>query len=159
MNINLTLLGQAIAFTIFVLLCMRYVWPPLRGMLDERADKIAAGLSASSQAAVALEEARAESECLLQEARATAAEAVKTAEGRAIRIVAEAKTQAQVEAERQIQAARAEIERAQNRARDNLRKELSDLVVMGTEKVISVELAQLDATAHAEMLEAMARRL
>ncbi|MCP1366253.1 F0F1 ATP synthase subunit B, partial [Halomonas sp. BBD48] len=29
MNINLTLIGQTIAFAIFVWFCMKYVWPPL----------------------------------------------------------------------------------------------------------------------------------
>jgi len=28
-NLNATILGQAIAFVLFVLFCMKYVWPPL----------------------------------------------------------------------------------------------------------------------------------
>ncbi|HCW99392.1 MAG TPA: F0F1 ATP synthase subunit B, partial [Pantoea sp.] len=29
MNINATILGQAIAFILFVAFCMKYVWPPI----------------------------------------------------------------------------------------------------------------------------------
>ncbi|CCJ90593.1 ATP synthase B chain [Cronobacter turicensis 564] len=31
MNLNATILGQAIAFVLFVLFCMKYVWPPIMG--------------------------------------------------------------------------------------------------------------------------------
>ena len=29
MNINATLIGQSVAFFIFVMFCMKYVWPPV----------------------------------------------------------------------------------------------------------------------------------
>ena len=55
MNINLTILGQAIAFFIFVVFCMKYVWPPVITALQERQKKIADGLAASDRAAKDLE--------------------------------------------------------------------------------------------------------
>ena len=57
MNINLTILGQAIAFAIFVLFCMKYVWPPLRDALTERQERIADGLSAAEKAKADLKNA------------------------------------------------------------------------------------------------------
>ena len=50
MNINMTLLGQAISFAIFVWFCMKYVWPPLTAALAERQQKIAEGLNAADKA-------------------------------------------------------------------------------------------------------------
>ena len=49
MNINLTLIGQAISFAIFVWFCMKYVWPPLIKVLEERAATIAEGLAAAEK--------------------------------------------------------------------------------------------------------------
>ena len=48
MNINLTLIGQMLAFAVFVWFTMRYVWPPLTKAMDERKGKIAEGLAAGS---------------------------------------------------------------------------------------------------------------
>lgn len=45
MNINATLIGQSVAFLIFVLFCMKFVWPPVITALHERQKKIADGLT------------------------------------------------------------------------------------------------------------------
>ena len=71
MNINATLIGQAVAFFIFVWFCMRYVWPPLIEALNERKQSIADGLAAA-------ERGRHEHE--LAERRAT--EIIRDANGR-----------------------------------------------------------------------------
>ena len=36
MNINLTLIGQMLAFVAFVVFCMKYVWPPILAAMHER---------------------------------------------------------------------------------------------------------------------------
>ena len=54
MNINLTLIGQMIAFAAFVLFCMKYVWPPILAAMAERAEKIADGLAAADRIVVAM---------------------------------------------------------------------------------------------------------
>ena len=36
MNINFTLIGQLIAFAVFVMFCMKYVWPPLLAAIEDR---------------------------------------------------------------------------------------------------------------------------
>ena len=46
MNINGTLVAQAIVFALLVLFTMKFVWPPIAAALDERASKIADGLAA-----------------------------------------------------------------------------------------------------------------
>jgi F-type H+-transporting ATPase subunit b len=49
MNINLTLFVQMIAFAVFVIFCMKYVWPPIMKALEERTAKIAEGLAAAER--------------------------------------------------------------------------------------------------------------
>ena len=50
MSINATLIVQMIVFAILVWFTMRFIWPPLTAALDERAKKIAEGLSAADKA-------------------------------------------------------------------------------------------------------------
>lgn len=50
MNLNATLIGQLIAFAIFVWFCMKYVWPPIIKAIEERQRSIANAL-ASAEAA------------------------------------------------------------------------------------------------------------
>ena len=50
MNINATLIGQTIAFIIFVWFCVKYVWPPIIKAIEERQSQIANAL-ASAEAA------------------------------------------------------------------------------------------------------------
>ena len=49
MNMNLTLIGQAISFAIFVWFCLKYVWPPILKALEERETRIADGLAAAER--------------------------------------------------------------------------------------------------------------
>ena len=51
MNLNASMFGQAISFVIFVWLCMKYVWPPLVKLIDERRAEIAQGLEQTEKAA------------------------------------------------------------------------------------------------------------
>ena len=60
MNINLTLIGQAIAFAMFVAFCMKFVWPPLINAISERQRKIADGLNAAEKAKADLADAQAQ---------------------------------------------------------------------------------------------------
>ena len=55
MNMNATLIGQLIAFTVFVLFCMKKVWPPLLQAIEDRQKTIADGLAASERAEKDLE--------------------------------------------------------------------------------------------------------
>ena len=110
MNINLTLLGQAISFAIFVFLCMKHVWPPVMAALRERQDKIAQSLAAAEEGAQRREEAEAEVDTMVQDAKAQAAEIVAQAQKRGNEIIDESKDTARTEGERLKAAAQSEIE-------------------------------------------------
>ena len=156
MNLNLTLLGQAIAFSIFVWFCMRYVWPPLIGALRERQDKIARGLADAEQSEQKREEAEAEVATMLQDARAQAAEIVAQAQKRANEVVEESKTTARTEGERIIAAARADIDQEVVGAREGLRRELGAVAMDAARKILGSEV---DESRHGAVIDDLAARI
>jgi len=156
MNINMTLLGQAISFAIFVWFCMKFVWPPLMAALDERQKKISDGLNAAVKAQRDLETAHAQVADELQAAKAQAAELLEQAHKRSQQMLEEARNAAAAEGERQLALARSQIEQEVASARDTLRAQVSALALAGAEKILE---AQVDASAHAAMLDKLATQL
>ena len=69
MDINVTLLGQMITFAIFVWFTMKFVWPPIVKAMQDRQDKIAAGLAAAEQGEQALQVATQQIANQMQEAK------------------------------------------------------------------------------------------
>ena len=156
MNINATLLGQSIAFLIFVTFCFKFIWPPLVNALQERKKKIAEGLAAAERGHHEQELARERAKDELKEAKAQATEIIAQAQKRASGIVEEAKDNARAEGERLITAARAEIDRELNQAREQLREQVSKLAIVGAEKILRREI---DAAANQELVESVANQL
>ena len=156
MNINLTLIGQMIAFVCFVLFCMKFVWPPIVAAMAEREKKIADGLAAADRASHDLELAKEKAVERLKEAKEEAAGIIDSANKRANQIVQEAKDAALVEAERVKASAQAEIEQEANRAREQLRSQVAALSLAGAEKVLG---AAIDREAHAGLVDKLASEL
>ena len=156
MNINLTLIGQMIAFVCFVVFCMKYVWPPILAAMAEREKKIADGLAAADRASHDLELAKEKAVERLKDAKHEAAGIIDSANKRGNQIVEEAKDAALVEAERVKASAQAEIEQEANRAREHLRCEVAALSLAGAEKVLG---ASIDQEAHKELVEKLAAEL
>ena len=156
MNINLTIIGQAIAFAIFVIFCMKYVWPPITDALAERKKKIAEGLDAAERAARDLELAKEKAASNMRESKEQAAAIIEQANKRANQIIDEAKEQATEEANRVKAAAQAEIEQEANRAKEALRGQVAALAVAGAEKILE---ASIDEKAHAQLVDKLAAEL
>jgi F-type H+-transporting ATPase subunit b len=156
MNINATLIGQAIAFFLFVVFCMKYVWPPILHALEERKKKIADGLAAAEHGkhSQLLAEERAKE--LLRDAKEQAGEIITRADKRATEIVEEAKDDARVEGGRMLTAARAEIDQEINRVKEDLRGQVVSIALAGASKVLGREV---DETAHAELLNKLAAEI
>jgi F-type H+-transporting ATPase subunit b len=148
-NINLTLIGQLIAFVAFVAFCMRYVWPPITAAMAERQGKIAEGLAAADRAGHDLELAQKRATEQLAEAKREAAGIIEAANKRAQAVVDEAKQAAIAESERVKAAASAEIEQERARAQEQLMTQVSALAVAGAEKILG---AEIDADKHADLL-------
>jgi len=155
-NINLTLFGQMLAFVGFVWFCMKYVWPPITGAMQARAERIAEGLAAADRANHDLELAQEKAVQRLKEAKEEAASIVDMAHKRANQIVDEARDTAREESERVKASARAEIEQETNRAREELRSQVAALSLAGAEKVLG---KAIDRQAHAELVDSLASEL
>lgn len=156
MNINLTLIGQMLAFVCFVVFCMKYVWPPIMAAMAEREKKIADGLAAADRANHDLELAQEKAVDRLREAKEEAAGIIDSANKRANQLVEEAKEAARAEAERVKASARAEIEQETNRAREALRSQVAALSLAGAEKVLG---RAIDQDAHRDLVEKLAAEL
>ncbi|MEH6586897.1 MAG: F0F1 ATP synthase subunit B [Halioglobus sp.] len=156
MNINLTLIGQMIAFICFVVFCMKYVWPPIIAAMSEREKKIADGLAAADRASHDLELAKEKAVERLKEAKQEASGIIDSANKRAGQLVEEAKDAAVVEADRVKASAQAEIEQDANRAREQLRGQVAALSLAGAEKVLG---SAIDREAHNELVEKLATEL
>jgi F-type H+-transporting ATPase subunit b len=155
-NINLTLIGQMIAFICFVLFCMKYVWPPILAAMAEREKKIADGLAAADRASHDLELAKEKAVERLTEAKHEAAGIIDAANKRGNQLVEEAKNAAVTEADRVKASAQAEIEQETNRAREQLRGQVAALTLAGAEKVLG---SAIDQQAHAELVDKLAAEL
>ncbi|WP_018982206.1 F0F1 ATP synthase subunit B [Salinimonas chungwhensis] len=156
MNINATLIGQLIAFIVFVWFCMKYVWPPLLSAIEERQKKIADGLEASDRAEKDLELAREKATEQLKEAKAQAAEIIEQAKKRGNQLVDEETQKGQAEREKIVAAGYAEIEAERNRAKEELRKQVAALAVRGAERILQREI---DAQAQNDIVEKLVAEL
>ncbi len=156
MNINFTLIAQAIAFAVLIWFTVKFVWPPLLKAIEARQKEIADGLAAAQEGRSALEVAAKKSEVTLTEAKQKASEIIAQAEKRGTQIIEEAKGNAKVEGDRIIAGAKAEIEQEVNRAKEGLRAQVSTLAIAGAEKILRKEI---DAKAHSELLSKLAAEL
>ncbi len=149
MSINATLIVQMIVFAILVWFTMRFVWPPITAALDERAKKIAEGLSAADKAKSDLAAANQRVEQQLSAARNDAAKRLADAERLAQQTIEEAKARAAEEGAKIVAAARAEAEQESVKAREALREQVAALAVKGAEAILKREV---NAGVHAELL-------
>jgi F-type H+-transporting ATPase subunit b len=156
MSITGTLIIQMIVFLILVGFTMKFVWPPITAALDERAKKIADGLSAADKAKSELAVANQRVEAQLSAARNDAAKRLADAERLGLQMVEEAKAKATVEADKIIAAARAEAEQASVKARETLREQVAGLAVKGAEQILRKEV---NASVHTDLLSRLKAEL
>jgi F-type H+-transporting ATPase subunit b len=156
MNINATLFGQMIVFAILIWFTMKFIWPPLMSAIEERQQKIAAGLAAADRARQELADADARANEELKEARGKASEIIDQAHARANQIIDEARQEAIAEGNRQKASAETSIAAATTRAREDLRRQVSALAVTGAEKLIRREI---DPSAHQALLDELAAEI
>jgi F-type H+-transporting ATPase subunit b len=156
MNINATLLGQTLAFVIFVAICWKYVWPPIIAIMEEREKRIADGLEAAKKADDSLAEAQLAFDQEINKAKAEAAEILEKANSRASQIVSDATVKAEVEAEKILSSASKNIENDVNKAKEELRQKMSELIIDTSEKILGDEISP---EKHQELLKKAASEL
>jgi F-type H+-transporting ATPase subunit b len=155
-SINATLILQMIVFAILVWFTMKFVWPPITAALDERAKKIADGLSAADKAKSELAQANKRVEEQLSAARNDAAQRLADAERLAQSMIEEAKGRANEEGAKIIAAAKAEAEQEATKAREALREQVAALAVKGAESILRREV---NPGVHAELLNRLKAEL
>ncbi|MDA7576112.1 F0F1 ATP synthase subunit B [Gammaproteobacteria bacterium] len=156
MNINATLLGQTLAFVIFVAICWKYVWPPIIAIMEEREKRIADGLEAAKKADDSLAEAQLAFDQEMNKAKAEAAEILEKANSRASQIVSDATVKAEAEAEKILSSASKNIENDVNKAKEELRQKMSELIIDTSEKILGDEISP---EKHQELLKKAASEL
>jgi len=155
-DINLTLIGQTIAMIVFVWFCMKFIWPPILHALEERQQQIEEGLAAADKSQEKLIEAQAKADEIVAEARQQATGILDQAHARANEIVAEGKETGVKERERQLTAAQTEIEAETNKAREELRGQVSAIAIASAEKILNREI---DGKAHEDILGKLAQEI
>jgi len=156
MQINATLIGQALGFLILVWFTWMFIWPPLLKAIDERQKKIADGLAAANRGQKDLDEAKTQALEIVREARAKAAQIVDQANSRGNQLVEEARGTAIAEGDRLIAAARGEIATESTRVRGELRGEVARLAVAGASQLLKREI---NPAAHQALLDELADRI
>src|SRR5689334_20601669 len=156
MNINLTLLMQAVGFGLFIWFTARFIWPPLMRAVETRQRQIAEGLAAGEQGRQNLASAEKRVAEVIAEAKTKAAEIVATGEKFRAETMDQAKVEAAAERDRIIAAAKAEAQQEYAAAREQLRNQVADLAVAGAAKILRREV---DAKAHAELLATIRQEL
>jgi F-type H+-transporting ATPase subunit b len=141
---------------VFVWFTMKVIWPPVMKAIEERQTKIADGLAAAERGQQSLDSARAEAAAIIGEARKQATGILDQAHARANEIVAEGKAEGVKERERQLAAARAEMEQDINRAREELRGQVSAIAVASAEKIL---MREIDPKTHEDILAKLAAEL
>ena len=156
MNINATLLGQTLAFVIFVAICWKYAWPPIIAIMEEREKRIADGLEAAKKADDSLAEDQLAFDKEMNKAKAEAAEILEKANSRASQIVSDATVKAEAEAEKILSSASKTIENDVNKAKEELRQKMSELIIDTSEKILGDEISP---EKHQELLKKAASEL
>lgn len=140
MDINATLIGQMITFALFVWFTMKFIWPPLTNVMEERRKKIAAGLSASEEGQRELEQAKVRIAEQMEQVKADAARIIEAANQRGSHIIEEAKQQARIESERIVHLAQNEIQQSYNQVKTELMQQVAQIAVAGAEKILRHEV-------------------
>jgi F-type H+-transporting ATPase subunit b len=156
MNLNLTMVVQAITFALFIGVCRIWIWPVILRAIETRQKTIADGLAEAERGRSSLDAAQKEKEVILREARTRAQEIVVAAEKSAGQRIEESKSQAKSEGERLLAAANAQIQQEVQSAKQQLREQVAALAVSGAEKILRREV---DSKAHADMLNQLKAQL
>jgi len=155
-NLNATLFFQMIVFFILAWFTMKFVWPPLTKAMDDRRQKIADGLAAADKGKADLAQAQARISLIEASAKAESHARMTEAERQVAALIDAARREAEEEKARIIAQAQQDAAQEVARIRDGLRNEVAILAVQGAEQILKREV---DADAHAELLEQLKAQL
>ncbi|VAX76182.1 ATP synthase subunit b [Serratia symbiotica] len=152
MNLNSTILGQAIEFILFVLFCMKYVWPPIMLAIEKRQKEIADSFALAESAKKDLHLAQANAVNHLNTAKVAAQALMEQARKRKVQILDETKVEAEQVRNKITAQTQADIESECVRASEELRKQVATLAIAGVEKIIE---RSVDKTTNSDIINKM----
>ena len=156
MSINATLIGQSIAFIMFIWFTMKFVWPLLLKAMQDREARIADGLAAAEQGQKDFAEAQEKSVTEIDKGKEKAATIISHAQQRGDEIVEEAREIAKKEGERIKEGALSEIEQEKEKTRQELKNQVAALAITGAEQIL---MREVDQAAHNEVLAKISQKL
>ncbi|MBE6253033.1 MAG: F0F1 ATP synthase subunit B [Bacteroidales bacterium] len=135
------LFWMVVIFGIVFFLLARFGFPVITDMVDERSAKIAKSLKDADEIEARMAAWKEEQAKLVEETRRQQAAILKNATETKAKIVADAKVQAKVEADKILSEAKLQIEAEKESALRDVRKEIALLSVQVAEKVLRNELS------------------
>ena len=156
MNLNATLFFQMIVFFVLAWFTMKFIWPPLTRAMDDRRQKIADGLAAAEKGKADLAQAQARINLIEANAKTDNHARMVEAEKQAASIIEQARREAESEKARILAQAQQDAAQEVQRARESLRADVAVLAIKGAQQILQREV---DASAHAELLDQLKAQL
>ena len=136
MNLNATLIGQLIAFAIFVWFCMKFVWPPIINAIETRQSQVANALASAEEAKKEQADNKALAEQEISNAKIKAQEILDAANKRRNEVLDEVKIEAEELKAKIIEQGYAEVEAERKRVQEELCVKVASLAIAGAEKIV-----------------------
>ncbi|MDG6346627.1 F0F1 ATP synthase subunit B [Glaesserella parasuis] len=156
MNLNATLIGQLIAFALFVWFCMKFVWSPLIKAIETRQANIADALASAEKAKQEQADTKVLVEQELAKAREEAQHIIDLATKRRNEILESVQAEAEAEKAKIIEQGYAEVENERRRVQEELRQKVAALAVAGAEKIVG---RSVDAAANNDIIDKLVAEL
>jgi F-type H+-transporting ATPase subunit b len=138
--LNLTFVVDIVVFLVLLYLLSKYVFPPIDKALRSRQQAISQALSEAERARREVEEARQKERSDLAESRRQAQEILDRAQKLGEELREELRKKGREEQEAMLVRARAELTKEREQAVTELRRQVADLVLLTTTRILKEEL-------------------
>jgi len=139
-DFNWTLVINLLQFAVLLVILRWILWKPTLKYLDKRRELIASRIAAAKTSEEKAAELVGQREAELSTAKQESVQILEEVRRRAEKSLDEAKQRAKEEAERILADARAQMEHERDRVLAELKAQYAELVVLGTERVLSREV-------------------
>jgi F-type H+-transporting ATPase subunit b len=132
---------MTLTFILLLLILKKFAWKPIMQALKEREQGISSSLAMAKQTKAEMKQLQADNEKLLVQARIEREAILNDANKVKDQIINDAKTKAQSEADRIVEAARLNIESEKRAALTEIKTQVAELSIEIAEKVLGAELS------------------
>ncbi|HDZ6765502.1 TPA: F0F1 ATP synthase subunit B, partial [Mannheimia haemolytica] len=139
-----------------VAFCMKFVWPPLIRVIEERQANIASALASAEKAKQEQADSKAAADQEILRAKEEAQNIIDLATKRRNEILESVQAEAEVERQRIIEQGYAEVESERKRVQEELRQKVAALAIAGAEKIVG---RSVDAAANNDIIDKLVAEL